>query len=107
MKYNIEEQETLLRFDPISKLWIYETNYYQHINAILKHIEKNKDALTINKIEKDDRGNVTYIQATSTNTEDFPMPSNRFGKYMLPKKKRHLSEADRQKAVERLNRTRK
>lgn len=107
MKYNLDEQETFLRFDPISKKWIYETNFYQHINAILKHVEKYPDSLTIEKTEKDEQGNITFIQASSNNNEEFPMPSNRFGKYMLPKKKRHLSEEERQKAVERLNRARK
>ena len=102
MQYKLDEQETMVHFDPLTKTWYYETSYAPHIKNILDLLEDAPEALENIKKEYDDKGNVSYISGTASNIESIPMPANRFGKAMLPKKKRVLSEAQRAKLNEQL-----
>lgn len=102
MKYGIDEQETFIRFDPTTRKWSYQTNFHLHVNALLKYIDENKNSLTVVKTEKDESGTITYIEAIANDNDEYPMPSNKFIRSILPKKKRKMSEEDRKKAVARL-----
>lgn len=95
MSYSLEEQESFVHFDPITKKYTFESSYAPHIKNIMNLLESEPDALTIKDIERE-KDAVIWIQVEATNAIMFPMPPNRF-KHFLPRKKRELT--DEQKAV--------
>lgn len=95
MKYKLEEQETMIHYDPFDKKWIYETSYAPHIKSILDLLSESPDAFTDIKKDLDDEGTIVNIRATASNIDSIPMPANKFGKSMLPKKKREVTAAQR------------
>lgn len=107
MKYKLEEQETMIHFDPFTKKWYYETSYAPHIKNILDLINEAPAAFENVKKDFDEDGNVSNISAVATNSDSVPMQPNRFGKSMLPKKKRELTAAQREKLSAQLAKGRK
>ena len=85
MRYTLDEQETFINYDPITKLWTYETTYHGHISKIMKH----KDLYDILEVEYDN-GKPGYIKATTNHLS-----------YIAPfaRKRRVLSEDERQKLI--------
>lgn len=107
MKYKLEEQETIIHYDPFEKRWHYETSYAPHIKNILDLLSESPDAFIDIKKDIDEEGNVSHISVTASNVESIPMPANKFGKTMLPKKKRELTAAQREKLNQQLAKGRK
>lgn len=107
MKYSLEEQETFIRFDPITKEWTYETSYTPHIAHMLKLLKEEPDSLTNVETDINDDGSVSFVSAKASNNNKFPMPSNKFNKNMLPKRKRELTDEQREKLMLQLEKGRK
>lgn len=59
MAYLPEERETLIRYDELDDVWIFETNVRRHITKI----EKRIDLYEILSEELDERGRRIYIRA--------------------------------------------
>lgn len=85
MRYTLDEQETFIHYDPITKLWTYETTYHGHITKIMN----KKDLYNILEIDYDD-GKPVYIKATTNELS-----------YMAPfaRKRRVLSDDEREKLI--------
>lgn len=107
MKYKLEEQETMIHYDPFDKKWLYETSYAPHIKNILDLLSESPDAFINIKKDFDEDHNVVHISVTASNVDSIPMPANKFGKSMLPKKKRELTTAQREKLNQQLAKGRK
>ena len=89
MKYTLDEQETFINFDPITKAYIYESSYHNHIRKILQMPE----AFEVLDQEEDD-GKVVWIRAK--------FKSDTHNLNIFPRKKRQLSDEVREKQIERL-----
>lgn len=92
MAYLLEEQETIIRYDKLDKIWYYETNIYEHITKILKDSERYDVIDT-----EEEKGRIIAIRAKIKNLEDFSINP-------WAKKRRKMSEEQKRKAVERLKR---
>lgn len=89
MKYTLEEQETFVHFDPITKEYIYESSYHNHIRKILQMPE----AFEILDKEEDD-GKVIWIRAK--------FKSDNHNLYIFPRKKKQLTAEARERQLEQL-----
>lgn len=92
MAYLLEEQETIIRFDKLDKIWYFETNVYEHINKILKDIECYDVIDT-----EEEKGRVIYIRAKIKNLEEFNIKP-------WAKKRKKMSEEQKRKVTENLKR---
>ncbi len=93
MKYTLEEQETFVHFDPITKEYIYDTSYSHHIRKILQMPE----AFEILDKEEDD-GKVIWIRAK------FKSDNHKLN--IFPRKKKQLTAEALERQIERLNQAR-
>lgn len=94
MAYTLEEQETFVRFDALDKQWTIETNYYPHIQKVLKLPE----AYEVLNTEEED-GRTIWLNAIMKIGEDFSIN-------VFPRKKRKMTEAQRQELAERMKHVR-
>lgn len=92
MAYQLDEQETFIRYDKLEKAWYYETNIYGHIQRILKDPECYEELS-----REEENGRVISIQAKIRNLEDFRV--NPWGK-----KRRKMSEEQKAKMAKHLKR---
>lgn len=58
MAYSLEEQETFIQFDALTKTWTIESSYSPHVNRMLKQPDAYK---ILNTEVEDDR--VIWMQA--------------------------------------------
>lgn len=91
MKYLLEEQETIISFDAVTKLWVFETNYAPHIKKVFKNFDRSE--LTILG-ETIDNGNTTYLRVAFDPDKVTFKP--------FPKKKRELTEEQKAQLVKQL-----
>ncbi|MFC4651848.1 hypothetical protein ACFO26_02920 [Lactococcus nasutitermitis] len=60
--YFPEERETIVRYDDLEGIWYFETNSFKHVNQFKKRAIADK-AITIDKEEYNEGGNLIYIRA--------------------------------------------
>lgn len=101
-KYTLEEQETFIHLSPIDHEIIYETSYQPHIKNILALHEASPDAFKSVETETNDEGLVISVIAIAANSKQYPMPINRFKRF-LPRKKRDISPAQLESLKRLLN----
>lgn len=94
MAYTLEEQETFIRYDVLDKQWTIETNYSPHIQKVLKLPE----AYGVLNTEEED-GRTIWLTAIMKIGEDFSIN-------VFPKKKRKMTEEQRQELAERMKKAR-
>ena len=94
MAYTLEEQETFVRYDALEKQWTIETNYYPHIQKVLKLPAAYKVLNT-----EEEEGRTIWLNAIMKIGEDF-------GINVFPKKKRKMTEEQRQELAERMKQAR-
>lgn len=95
MSYSLDEQETHIWFDPTTKETIIETNYHPDINHYLKIIADGGATLLEKEVED---GRVISIRA-KVNDQQYT-----FSRKL--KKKRILSDEERERLRERLAKAR-
>lgn len=94
MAYSLEEQETFIQFDALTKTWTIESSYSPHVNRMLKQPDAYK---ILNTEVEDDR--VIWMQANVLIGEDFSIN-------IFPRKKRKLTEEQRNELSEWMKKTR-
>ena len=95
MSYQIREQETVIVYDVELDRWTIETSYRKHITIIQKKPE------AYNVLEREtEKGRTVYLTAEMLIGENFSISP-------FPRLKRKLSEEERKKSSERLEKHRK
>lgn len=86
-KYSLEEQETHIYYEPIDKVWVFESSYLPHIKKLVQYQKY--------LVEQDvDNNRVNYIK--------LKIPVNELLINPFPKKHRQLSKEQRAKMRQRL-----
>lgn len=93
MAYTLEEQETFIRYDALDKQWTIETNYSPHIQKVLKLPEAYE------VLNTEEEGRTIWLNAIMKIGEDFSIN-------VFPKKKRKMTEEQRQELAERMKKAR-
>ena len=87
MKYSLEEQETHIYYEPLDKVWIFESTYLPHIKRLIEFKQY--------MVEQETEGDRTnYIK--------LEIPANELLINPFPKKHRQLSERQRAKMRQQL-----
>lgn len=94
MAYTLEEQETFIRYDVLDKQWTIETNYSPHIQKVLKLPEAYEVLNT-----EEEEGRTIWLNAIMKIGEDFSIN-------VFPKKKRKMTEEQRQELAEHMKKAR-